>query len=52
VELPLYAVLDSSGTPVTKPVGKTDSPDAFAAFLRGGRDMVASQSSAASIAQK
>ena len=40
VELPLYAVLDSDGKPVGKPVGKTDSPDAFASFLRGGRETV------------
>ncbi|MBC8143083.1 MAG: thioredoxin family protein [Armatimonadetes bacterium] len=53
VELPLYAVLDSSGKPVTKPVGKTDSPDVFAAFLRGGRETVAAtQPNVTPVAQK
>ncbi len=42
VELPLYAVLDTDGKPVTKPVGKTDTPEEFARFLRGGREIVAS----------
>ncbi|MBC8135534.1 MAG: thioredoxin family protein [Fibrella sp.] len=52
VELPLYAVLDANGKPVTKPVGKTDTAEAFARFLRGGRETVFASSGTASVARK
>jgi hypothetical protein len=52
VELPLYAVLDADGKPVAKPVGKTDTPDDFARFLRSGRETVLASSGSTSVAQK
>ena len=41
IALPLYAVLDAQGKSVVSPVGKTDTPEEFARFLRAGRESAA-----------